>query len=80
MDCLKSQTAVACANTKPGQATRRRRGDLVPVCGWCRKVRNGVGAWVPAEHGLLEDAGQTLTHGVCPDCARDLLRGRSEAA
>lgn len=58
-----------------------RSGDgLVPVCSWCRKVRNGAGAWVPVEQGLLEGAGPALTHGVCPDCARELLDGAAGAA
>ena len=58
----------------------RSADGFVPVCSWCRKVRNGAGAWVPVERGLLEGVGPALTHGVCPDCARELLDGAAGAA
>jgi hypothetical protein len=93
MDCVMNQPAAVRGGAQPGAEAKRaaarriasRLADLrsqdglVPVCSWCRKVRNGAGAWIPVEPGLLEGAG-ILTHGVCPDCARALLTGRHEAA
>ncbi len=61
-------------------AALRTRQGLIPVCGWCRKVRDPAGAWGAVEPGVLEGAGTALTHGVCPDCARKLLGRRHEAA
>ncbi|HEY3399069.1 MAG TPA: hypothetical protein VGK03_00425 [Geothrix sp.] len=52
------------------RAGRRAPGALVPVCGWCGKVRDQAGAWVSGEQRFLEEAGKVLTHGVCPDCIR----------
>jgi len=94
MDGIKHQPAAVHAETHPGVATNRAaarrvtarlaalrsRDGLVPVCSWCRKVRTTAGAWVAVDQGLLEGADLALTHGVCPDCARDLLAGRHEAA
>jgi hypothetical protein len=94
MDGIMNQPAAARAGAQPGAdakraaarriasrlADLRSRNGLVPVCSWCGKVRNGAGAWVPVESALLDGAGLALTHGVCPDCARDLLTGRHEAA
>jgi hypothetical protein len=61
-------------------ATLRAQDGLVHVCGWCRKVRTDEGEWVPAEPALLESAGPTLTHGVCPDCAKAIVRQRPAVA
>jgi len=61
-------------------AALRARDGLVHVCGWCRKVRTDEGEWVPAEPALLESAGPTLTHGVCPDCAKAIVRQRPAVA
>lgn len=90
MDRITNQPAPACARPESGvdagRAPERRRQvpgsgtGLVPVCSWCRKVRDEAGAWAPAEPGLLEGARRTLTHGVCPECAREILLRRRQAA
>lgn len=61
-------------------AALRTQDGLIPVCSWCRKARNESGHWVAVEPGLLDRAGGSLTHGVCPDCARQLLEGQHDAA
>ncbi|HJV39248.1 MAG TPA: hypothetical protein VJ528_10450 [Geothrix sp.] len=61
-------------------AALRARDGLVHVCGWCRKVRTDKGEWVTAEPALLDRAGPVLTHGVCPDCAKAIVRQRSAVA
>jgi CheY-like chemotaxis protein len=45
---------------------------LVPVCAWCKKVRNVQGQWAAPE-GLLEHLGLTVTHTICPDCLQRQL-------
>lgn len=90
MDRTTPQPVAACACPESGVAAgrtpeRRRQvpgsgTGLVPVCSWCRKVRDEAGAWAPAEPGLLESARQTLTHGVCPACAREVILRRRQAA
>jgi hypothetical protein len=73
MSHVLSQPAAACAG-------HRAPGGLVPVCGWCGKVRDQAGAWLPGEPRCLEAAGKVLTHGVCPDCIRKHFpRGRTAA-
>lgn len=59
---------------------RRAPGGLVAVCGWCGKVRDPAGTWVPGDPDLLERAARVLTHGVCPDCARQHFPRRRSAA
>ena len=78
------------AAVRPGQprsprarrrlAELRSRGGLLPVCSWCKSVRGEAGFWAPAEPGLLEEAGVPLTHGVCPECARNHFPRRGAAA
>lgn len=49
----------------------RLLGDLVPVCAYCRKVREddqyrrSLEAWLDAETGAR------VTHGICPGCAQE---------
>ena len=65
------------SRAETARADRRTLGALVPVCGWCGKVRDEAGAWIPVEQNLT---GRILTHGVCPDCARKLFPRRRTAA
>lgn len=48
---------------------------LVPICASCKKVRDDRGYWNQIEVYLREHSEAELTHGVCPDCARDLYPG-----
>jgi CheY-like chemotaxis protein len=41
---------------------------LLPVCGWCRKVKTDDGYWLELMDYLSERLGATVTHGICVDC------------
>jgi hypothetical protein len=44
---------------------------LLPICGWCKKIRNDEGLWTQVEHYLAEHTEASFTHGLCPECARE---------
>ncbi len=46
----------------------RTLAGLLPVCAWCRKVRNDEGYWKQLEAHLQEHLDVTFTHGICPAC------------
>ena len=50
-----------------------RLQDLLPVCAWCRKVRDDHGLWQGVE-GYLQAKGARLTHGICPRCQEEARR------
>jgi PAS domain S-box-containing protein len=41
---------------------------LLPVCAWCKKIRDDAGYWQRIETYLAEHSGATFTHGMCPEC------------
>jgi len=41
---------------------------LLPMCAWCRKVRNDEGFWESLEAYVSARMDADLTHGICPDC------------
>jgi len=43
---------------------------LLPMCAWCKRIRNGDASWERIEAWLRDEAGTQVTHGICPDCAR----------
>lgn len=58
----------------------RTRGGLLPMCSWCRKVRDEASLWAPVDRHLLEDAGVPITHGLCPECFKAHFPRRPDAA
>jgi len=51
---------------------------LLPICGWCKKVRDDEGLWTQVEHYLAERTELSFTHGMCPECSK-AFSGRPEA-
>jgi hypothetical protein len=43
---------------------------LLPVCAWCKRIRDESGTWQPLDRYLSERANLAFTHGICPDCLR----------
>lgn len=49
---------------------------LLPVCAWCKKVRDDRGYWEQIEKYVATHTDASFTHGICPDCqAKFLDRG-----
>ncbi len=42
---------------------------LLPVCAWCKRVRDDKGYWGQIESYLTKHHGTLLSHGICPECA-----------
>jgi GAF domain-containing protein len=45
---------------------------LVPICAWCKKVRDDNEYWSSIDVYLATHAGVETTHGICPSCAADV--------
>jgi ligand-binding sensor domain-containing protein len=41
---------------------------LLPICAWCRKVRDDKGYWQQIESYLRDHSDAEFSHGICPDC------------
>jgi rubrerythrin len=45
---------------------------LIPICAGCKQVRNGEGYWEQIEAYIERFSDTTFTHGICPECAKEL--------
>lgn len=43
---------------------------LLPVCAWCRRIRDEQNSWQSLDSYLVKRAEIDITHGICPDCQR----------
>ena len=41
---------------------------LLPICAWCKRIRDDQGYWSQVEAYFHAHTGADFTHGICPDC------------
>src|SRR5262249_4998329 len=41
---------------------------LLPICAWCKKIRNDHGYWQDVETYIHDHSDADFSHGICPDC------------
>lgn len=42
---------------------------LIPICAWCKRIRDDSGYWKQLESYLKDHSEAELSHGICPECA-----------
>jgi hypothetical protein len=43
---------------------------LIPICAWCKKVRDDHGYWKRVEKYIEEHSEASFTHSICPRCLK----------
>jgi PAS domain S-box-containing protein len=43
---------------------------LLPMCAWCKKIRDDNGYWKKVETYIEEHSDVSVTHGICPECLK----------
>jgi DNA-binding response OmpR family regulator len=46
----------------------RQLESFLPICSYCKKVRDDKNYWSQVEEYLNERVGTRFSHGICPDC------------
>ncbi len=67
---LASNASLLVVNQKLGEALARVKqlSGLLPMCSYCKRVRNDNNYWSQIEAYLSENSDLQLSHGVCGDC------------
>jgi len=52
---------------------------LLPICSYCKKIRNDSNYWRQIETYITETTGSSFTHGICPTCYEDIVRPELDA-
>ena len=45
---------------------------IIPICSHCKKIRDDEGYWNRFEAYIQKHSEAKFSHGICPDCAREL--------
>jgi len=49
---------------------------LLPICAWCKRVRDEKNEWQQLEAYIHDHSEADFTHGLCADCARRMETGQ----
>ena len=41
---------------------------LIPICAWCKSVRNDQGYWQTVEQYVHSHSDASFSHSICPSC------------
>jgi len=53
---------------------------LLPICAWCKKVRDDHGYWQRVEEYFEQRQQIRFTHGICADCADEFKKDAADPA
>ncbi len=53
---------------------------LIPICSNCKKIRDDKGYWNQVEGYISKHTDAKFTHGICPDCSKELYGDLYEKA
>lgn len=80
-DALLRSIAIARARFQDLQELRRINGELtvaletvrvlkglLPICGWCKNIRNTDGSWERLETYVQKHSEAEFSHSICPTC------------
>lgn len=65
---LQSRLAERVSELEQALAQVKRLQRLIPICAWCRKVRNDSNFWQQVEEYIGENSDVRFSHGICPQC------------
>ena len=46
----------------------RTQKGLLPICAWCKKIRDDNGYWTQVEAYIASHSQAEFTHSICPSC------------
>jgi DNA-binding response OmpR family regulator len=51
----------------------RQLRRLIPICMYCKKIRNDTDYWQEIEVYIREHTGADFSHSLCPDCMKTVM-------
>jgi len=51
---------------------------LLPICSYCKNIRDDQNFWQRIDSYLMEHADVIFSHGICPDCYRNIVQPKIE--
>jgi len=71
---LQRSLAARVTEVEAALAHVQRLQGLLPICSYCKKVRNEANYWEQVESYFTTHSDLDFTHSICPQCTEKMLR------
>ena len=71
---LQSSLAARVTEVEAALAHVQRLQGLLPICSYCKKVRNEANYWEQVESYLSAHSDLDFTHSICPQCTEKMMK------
>jgi DNA-binding response OmpR family regulator len=71
---LQQSLATRIEELESALAEVKRLQGLIPICSYCKKVRNEENYWQQVEAYITSHSDLELSHSVCPDCLERVMK------
>jgi phosphoserine phosphatase RsbU/P len=65
---LQRELAARVSQLEAALADVKRLTGLLPLCIYCKRIREDGDYWQEIEHYIREETGADFSHSICPDC------------
>jgi phosphoserine phosphatase RsbU/P len=62
------------------QSEVKQLQGLLPICAYCKKIRDESNAWQPIEGYIRMRSEATFSHGYCPECYEKIVKPQFDGA
>lgn len=70
---LQTELAQRVTDLEAAMEQVRRLQSLLPICSYCKRVRDDQNYWQEVEAYLMTRHDLRLSHSICPDCYREVV-------
>ena len=80
---LQTELCARVAELETALGQIRQLQGLLPICSYCKKIRDDQNYWHQVEHYIADHSNTRFTHGICPTCyeqARAEIEGAAGAS
>ena len=71
---LQSALQAHVAQLQQALTSVRQLQGLLPICAYCKRIRNDENYWEQLETYLSEHSEATFSHGICPNCYQSIMK------
>jgi phosphoserine phosphatase RsbU/P len=75
---LQMDLAAKVADLEEALSRVKRLQGLLPICSYCKRIRNDGNYWQQVESYIAEHSEAAFTHGVCPHCYEAIVKPEIE--
>jgi DNA-binding response OmpR family regulator len=77
---LQNALAAHVAQLQQALTSVRQLQGLLPICSYCKRIRNDQNYWEQLETYLSEHSEASFSHGICPSCYQSIMKPQLENA